>query len=98
MFILNSRPEPPMMLHVELPSRCGNDNHHPDFSTSSEDEDESVLGDPAQVMVPYSVLTARSQVCVLCVVMVTISIATPTLSDHTKYVRLFFKTIIMWDH
>ncbi|XP_021348258.1 GRB2-associated-binding protein 1-like isoform X2 [Mizuhopecten yessoensis] len=47
----------PTTLRVQLPYMSN--NRHPDFSTSSEEEDEPVLGDPSQVMMPYSVLTGQ---------------------------------------
>ncbi|XP_060084049.1 GRB2-associated-binding protein 1-like isoform X3 [Ylistrum balloti] len=53
----SGRVDAPTTLRVQLPYMSN--NRHPDFSTSSEEEDEPVLGDPSQVMMPYSVLTGQ---------------------------------------
>ncbi|XP_069129472.1 GRB2-associated-binding protein 1-like isoform X3 [Argopecten irradians] len=53
----SGRVDAPTTLRVQLPYLSS--NRHPDFSTSSEEEDEPVLGDPSQVMMPYSALTGH---------------------------------------
>ncbi|XP_033742258.1 GRB2-associated-binding protein 2-like isoform X4 [Pecten maximus] len=46
----SGRVDAPTTLRVQLP--YVSNNRHPDFSTSSEEEDEPVLGDPSQIMMP----------------------------------------------